>query len=178
MRQPLLTAVGALARDGGDDTGDLVGIEHEPDRHLVVVPIAGRPPTLGAVQVLASRVLLAPARFERSIAFYEDALGLVRFREWGQSPHRGIVYFLGGGYLELHESGGGAAPHGVRLWLQVPDVKAACAELAACGVMIDAPPERKPWGLIEMELRDPDGLQLVIVEIPLDHPLRRRCSGS
>jgi catechol 2,3-dioxygenase-like lactoylglutathione lyase family enzyme len=126
------------------------------------------------MQVLASRLLLEPAHFERSIAFYEDALGLVRFREWGESPHRGVVYFLGGGYLELHESGSRLMPQGMRLWLQVADVTATCAELSARGVQIDALPERKPWGLIEMELRDPDGLELVIVEIPLDHPLRRR----
>jgi catechol 2,3-dioxygenase-like lactoylglutathione lyase family enzyme len=126
------------------------------------------------MQVLASRVILEPADFERSVAFYEDALGLVRFREWGESPHRGVVYFLGGGYLELHESGSRLAPQGVRLWLQVADAKAAHAELSARGVEIDAPPERKPWGLIEMELRDPDGFALVIIETPLDHPLRRR----
>jgi len=126
------------------------------------------------MQVLASRVLLEPADFERSIAFYEEALGLVRFREWGEPPHRGVVYFLGGGYLELHESGGKTPPRGVRLWLQVADAQATYAELAAHGVEIDGPPERKPWGLIEMEFHDPDGLQLVIVETPLDHPLRRR----
>jgi catechol 2,3-dioxygenase-like lactoylglutathione lyase family enzyme len=126
------------------------------------------------MQVLAARVLLEPADFEQSIAFYEDTLGLVRFREWGKSPHRGVVYFLGGGYLELHESGSRRAPQGVRLWLQVADVKATYAELSAHGVEIDTPPERKPWGLIEMELRDPDGLELVIVETPLDHPLRKR----
>lgn len=126
------------------------------------------------MQVLASRVLLQPADFEGSTAFYEAALGLVRFREWGEPPHRGVVYFLGGGYLELHESAHGVVPQGVRLWLQVADAKAAHAELSARGVEIDAPPEHKPWGLIEMELRDPDGLELVIVEIPPDHPLRRR----
>lgn len=126
------------------------------------------------MQVLASRVLLEPADFVRSIAFYEDALGLARFREWGEPPHRGVVYFLGGGYLEVHESGHSFPPRGVRLWLQVADVHATYAELTAHGVEIDAPPERKPWGLIEMELRDPDGLQLVIIETPLDHPLRRR----
>jgi catechol 2,3-dioxygenase-like lactoylglutathione lyase family enzyme len=126
------------------------------------------------MQILASRVILEPADFVRSVAFYEDVLGLVRFREWGESPHRGVVYFLGGGYLELHESGSRSMPQGVRLWLQVADVNAAYAELCASGVEIEAAPERKPWGLIEMELRDPDGLELVIVETPLDHPLRRR----
>lgn len=126
------------------------------------------------MQVLASRVILEPADFHASVEFYEDGLGLARFREWGHTPHRGIVYFLGGGYLELHESGTGLATRGIRLWLQVADARAAFEELTARGIAIDAPPERKPWGLIEMDLLDPDGLPIVVIETPLDHPLRRR----
>jgi hypothetical protein len=35
-------------------------------------------------------------------------------------------------------------------------------------------PADKPWGLREMQLRDPDGLSIVIVEVPATHPLRHR----
>jgi catechol 2,3-dioxygenase-like lactoylglutathione lyase family enzyme len=130
------------------------------------------------VHVLAARVLLRPADMDASVAFYEQRLGLVRFREWGEPPHRGVVYFLGGGYLEITETPPGApapeAPAGVRLWLQVADVHAARAQLAAAGVAIADEPERKPWELVEMVVHDPDGLPLVVVETPLDHPLRRR----
>lgn len=124
------------------------------------------------MHVLQSRVLVRPSDFERSVSFYEEALGFVRYREWGTAPHRGVVYFLGGGYLELTESGG-APIRGVRLWLQVADASAVCAELSAAGVAVDSPPARMPWGLVEMTVVDPDGLELVIVEIPDDHPLRR-----
>lgn len=126
------------------------------------------------VQVLQSRVLLRPRRFEHSLAFYEERLGLVRYREWGDRPHRGVVFFLGGGYLELAESGPGQAPEGVRLWLQVADLEQAVAELHAAGVTVDEPPEHKPWGLLEATIHDPDGLPLVLIETPLTHPLRRR----
>lgn len=126
------------------------------------------------VHVLQSRVLLRPSDMDRSITFYERRLGLVRYREWGDRPHRGIVYFLGGGFLELTEGGGAAPPAGVRLWLQVADAHAARDELAAAGVDIVAEPERKPWGLIELTVEDPDGLRLVLIETPLSHPLRRR----
>lgn len=130
------------------------------------------------MQILSSRVLLRPADLEAAIDFYEHRLKLVRYREWGSAPHRGIVYFLGGGYLELTETPPDRprppAPAGVRLWLQVADVAAACDDLADRGVGIAEPPERKPWGLIEAVVHDPDGLPLVIIETPLDHPLRRR----
>ena len=125
------------------------------------------------MHVVGSRVLLRPSDYERSVAFYEGDLGLVRYREWGTPGHRGVVFFLGGGYLELGEGAGTEPPAGVRLWLQVADVVAVHAELIQRGVRIQAPPERMPWGLIEMTLADPDGLQLVVVETPADHPLRR-----
>jgi len=138
------------------------------------------------LQVLQSRVLLRPRDFERSVAFYETGLGLVRYRDWGSPPHRGVVYFLGGGFLELTE-GGHPDPDGaarreeqdhevapVRLWLQVADVHGARDELAERSVAIAVEPEQKPWGLIEMSVYDPDGLELVIIETPTSHPLRRR----
>jgi catechol 2,3-dioxygenase-like lactoylglutathione lyase family enzyme len=126
------------------------------------------------VQVLQSRVLLRPADFDAAVAFYEQRLGLVRYRDWGAPGHRGVVYFLGGGFLELTEGGRHVRPAGVRLWLQVADIAAARDELATAGVTILAEPERKPWGLHEMEIAAPDGLVLVVVETPVDHPLRRR----
>ena len=137
------------------------------------------------MHVLQSRVLLRPSDFEHSVDFYEQRLGLVRYRDWGETPYRGVVYFLGGGFLELTEGGGAATaawPTGsgagsvppVRVWLQVADVAAVREELAARSVGIAAEPERKPWGLIEMSVHDPDGLELVIIETPTTHPLRRR----
>lgn len=122
------------------------------------------------VQVLQSRVLLRPRDFERSLHFYEQKLGLERYREWGQAPHRGVVCFLGGGYLELTESGPGEAPLGVRLWLQVADLEAVVDELRGVGVTIHEPPRHKPWGLLEAAVQDPDGLRLVLVEVPITHP--------
>lgn len=59
------------------------------------------------------------------------------------------------------------------LWLQVRDVEAEHTRLAAAGVRVDEPPVDKPWGLREARVRDPDGLLLVLVEVPERHPLRR-----
>lgn len=127
------------------------------------------------MQVLSSRVLVRPSDLERSERFYRDVVGLHVYREYGSGDERGVVFFLGGGFLELS---GAARSVGddrrMALWLQVPDIAEAEAELRAKGVVIEEPPERKPWGLWEMAIRDPDGLRLVIVEVPEDHPLRRR----
>lgn len=129
------------------------------------------------MQVLSSRFLLRPRSFEAALRFYRDTLGLHVYREWGGGDQRGVVFFLGGGFLEI-STPGDRPPSGPRdgpaLWLQVPDLEAAERELRAAGVEILEPPARKPWGLLEMRLNDPDGVPLVLVEVPPDHPLRRR----
>jgi predicted enzyme related to lactoylglutathione lyase len=122
------------------------------------------------MEVLSSRVLLHPVDRERSQAFYRDTLGLAVYREF----EGGIVFFLGGGFLEV--SGRSEAPAGpnVALWLQVRDVDAAHEELAAAGVPILREPVTEPWGLREMWIADPDGVRIAVIEVPADHPLRRR----
>ena len=125
------------------------------------------------MEVLSSRVLLRPSDFERSFRFYAETLGLHIYREWGSGSTRGVVFFLGGGFLEL--SGISDAPNSekVSLWFQVRDVDAVGEELEDAGVDIVEAPVDKPWGLREMRIEDPDEVRLVIVEVPKDHPLRR-----
>jgi predicted enzyme related to lactoylglutathione lyase len=126
------------------------------------------------VEVLSSRVLVRPTDFERSFRFYAETLSLHVYREWGRGSTRGVVFFLGGGFLELSGSSRTGASESVSLWLQVPDVDAVRDELEEAGVDIVEPPTDKPWGLREMQVQDPDGLKIVIVEVPEAHPLRRR----
>ncbi|MCZ4120506.1 VOC family protein [Streptomyces sp. H39-S7] len=126
------------------------------------------------VNVVSSRILLQPTDLERSRAFYRDDLGLAIYREFGSGPGRGTVFFLGGGYLEVSGRSGAPASGALRIWLQVPDVAAAHAELAGRGVPVLRPPLKEPWGLVEMWIADPDGLEIVVVEVPADHPIRYR----
>lgn len=121
------------------------------------------------MEVLQSRVLLRPVDYARSVAFYRDVVGLHIYREWAT----GTVFFVGGGLLELSRSGGPVTDDKLSLWLQVRDVDAEFARLAAAGVTVVEAPVLEPWGLREARLRDPDGLQLILVEILPDHPMRR-----
>ncbi len=126
------------------------------------------------MEVLSSRVLLHPVDFERSFRFYAESLALHVYREWGRGSTRGVVFFLGGGFLELSGSSHAGASESVGLWLQVRGVDAVGDELEEAGVDIIELPTDKPWGLREMQVRDPDGLSIVIVEVPETHPVRRR----
>ena len=56
------------------------------------------------MEVLSSRVLVRPAGFERSFRFYAETLGLHIYRQWSSGSTRGVVFFLGGGFLELSGS--------------------------------------------------------------------------
>jgi predicted enzyme related to lactoylglutathione lyase len=123
------------------------------------------------MEVLSSRVLLRPANFERSFQFYSQTLRLHVYREWGSGSARGVVFFLGGGFLELSGSSEASSSEKASLWLQVRDVDAVGRELEDSVDIVEAPAD-KPWGLREMRVQDPDGVRLVIVEVPKDHPLR------
>ena len=126
------------------------------------------------MEVLSSRVLLHPKDFERSLRFYSESLGLHIYREWGSGSNRGVVFFLGGGFLELSGSSHTTANENVGLWLQVRDVDAVGDALKETREEVIELPTDKPWGLREMQIRDPDGLRIVIVEVPENHPLRQR----
>lgn len=130
------------------------------------------------MEVLSSRVLLRAGDLDAATHWYREVLGLRVAREFGVDGRvTGVVFFLGGGFLEISQAGataklsnGGA----LTLWLQVPDLDAEHERLVALDVDVDASPQRMPWGLDEMWIRGPDGVRIVLVEVPPEHPLRRR----
>ncbi|TYB40074.1 VOC family protein [Actinomadura chibensis] len=125
------------------------------------------------MDVLSSRILLRPADAARTQRFYRDVLGLAVYREFGPADSPGVVFFLGPGFLEVSGHGAGGTGSSPMIWLQVRDVRAEHARLAAAGARVTREPRPEPWGLVEMWIEDPDGVRVVIVEVPDDHPMRR-----
>ena len=125
------------------------------------------------MDVLSSRILLRPSDLDRSRRFYRDVLGLAIYREIGPPDDPGMVFFLGQGLLEVSGRAAGPPGHAVMIWIQVRDVRAEHARLAAAGVPVIRAPVTEPWGLTEMWIQDPDGIRIVLVEVPPGHPLRR-----
>jgi catechol 2,3-dioxygenase-like lactoylglutathione lyase family enzyme len=125
------------------------------------------------VDVLSSRILLRPSDLGRSRRFYRDVLGLAVYREFGSPEDPGTVFFLGPGFLEVSGTAPGPPGRSLMIWIQVRDIHAEHTRLAAAGVPVIRAPAEEPWGLIEMWIEDPDGVRIVLVEVPADHPLRR-----
>jgi len=125
------------------------------------------------MDVLSTRILLRPGDLDRSRRFYRDVLGLAIYREFGPRDDPGVVFFLGPGLLEVSGRAAGPPGRSLMIWIQVRDVQAEHARLTAAGVPVIREPMAEPWGLIEMWIEDPDGVRIVLVEVPADHPLRR-----
>ena len=124
------------------------------------------------MEVLASRMLLRPADYPRSVSFYRDSLGLAIAREYPG----GTVFYAGQSLIELAGHGAPANAQGPfpgALWLQVRDIYATQDELAGRGVVIAREARQEPWGLHEMHVTDPDDITLIFVQVPAEHPLRR-----
>ncbi len=125
------------------------------------------------MDILSSRTILHPSDLDHTLAFYRDDLGLAVAREFGEGDHRGVVFFAGGGLIEVVGSGPQPGRPGVALWLQVRSMDAVIAELAGRGIAPVRAPVLEPWGLVEAWIEDPDGVRIHLVEVPVDHPLRR-----
>ncbi len=123
------------------------------------------------MEILASRVLVRPADYERSLRFYRDDIGLAIAREYGA----GTVFYAGQSLIEIAGHGTpstGTASFPGGLWLQVRDVYATQGEFERRGVPIARAAKEEPWGLHELHVTDPDGMTLIFVQVPDDHPLR------
>ena len=126
-----------------------------------------------SMEVLSSRILLHPSDPERSHRFYRHTLGLAIYREFGSPDAPGIVFFLGNGLLEVSGHSVDPPTKGLAIWIQVRNVQLEHERLMAAGVPVISAPRQEPWGLVEMWIADPDGVRIVLVEVPEDHPLRR-----
>jgi uncharacterized glyoxalase superfamily protein PhnB len=118
-------------------------------------------------------LFVAPADFDRTVAFYRDALGWTRIASWGgDGEPRGIV--LDGGSVRIvlaerhaaddHSWSHGTNGHRPTLHLAVDDLDARFREVAAAAEVV-VKPEPTHWGTRWFLVADPDG-NLIAYEQP------------
>ena len=124
-----------------------------------------------AMEVLNSRVLLRPTDRAQPglLPRHAGAGDLPRVRGWAGAGH-GLLP----GRRVPGAVGRAAEPPapGMALWLQVRDLAATRQELGKRGV--DPASRGGSRGDCWRWIADPDGLRICIVEVPAEHPLRRR----
>jgi catechol 2,3-dioxygenase-like lactoylglutathione lyase family enzyme len=111
----------------------------------------------------ACRVILVPTDYERSRAFYVDAVGLTLDREFPEGDGM-LLRVADGVHLELLRLPFGPPSPGARLGFQVASVDACHARMQRSGVACP-PPERQPWGDRTFTVADPDGNALTFFQV-------------
>jgi catechol 2,3-dioxygenase-like lactoylglutathione lyase family enzyme len=125
------------------------------------------PATSGAVTGLAGVLLWTAAeRFAAMARFYTTRLGLMP-----RTQKADFVNFDWGGVrlsIGVHDGVAGPASDPLRVMvnLEVDDIRAVHARLAANGVLFSRPPEREAWGGWVATFADPDGNTVQLMELP------------
>jgi glyoxylase I family protein len=81
--------------------------------------------------------------FQKTLAFYQDVLGLPVLRRWGSGKDEVAMLDCGGGLIEIFADGEESLPQGVirHFALAVSDVDAVVEKVAAAGFVITRAPE-------------------------------------
>ena len=129
----------------------------------------------------------AIADLEASLDFYVAKLGLKEaFRLTHDDGRPWIVYLLvgtGGGFIELFPGGRSAEgsadrPSYRHLCLEVDDMPATLAELAARGMAISGEANRGKDGNLQYWLTDPDGNRIELMQLAPTSPQAQAQSGA
>jgi catechol 2,3-dioxygenase-like lactoylglutathione lyase family enzyme len=101
-------------------------------------------------------------RFDASLAFYRDVLGLTLVEEWAEHGHGAVLAAADQArveLIELEELGDEPLPERAPfLGLQVADVDEVHRRAVAARSTIAAPLKERPWGGRGFALRDPNGI--------------------
>jgi catechol 2,3-dioxygenase-like lactoylglutathione lyase family enzyme len=113
-----------------------------------------------------------PADIDKALRFYVDVLGFEVDRDERDAdpPYlaltRGDVHVGAAGRPAVADPGMRRPPLGVELVLEVDDLDAEHARIAATDWPLVESPTSRPWGLRDFRLLDPDGYYWRITELP------------
>ena len=108
------------------------------------------------------RVVFQTDRYDESVAFYSDVLGLDVADSWGEDGCRGCLFAWAGTLVEFFE--GDWVESGTQLAIEVADADAEHARLVAAGANPQDPAEM-PWGHRSVFLVDPHGNELNFFQV-------------
>lgn len=117
-------------------------------------------------ELLRSRFVLAVPDLNRSVAFYRDVLGLALEFEspgWAFMGREGFRVMLGEcpDALPAHDLG----DHAYFAYITVSGLAELAEQLKEKGAEVVQPLAAKPWGMLELGIRTPDGHRLMLGEV-------------
>ena len=108
-------------------------------------------------------LVVVPAEFDASLAFYRDVLGWTMTRTWGEPGERGAM--LSGGAMKLVIAEKSAGETGrPNLHLEIHDVDKRFQTLPP-GTHVVRAPEATGWGTRWFVVQDPDGNRIAFEEV-------------
>ena len=126
------------------------------------------------------RIALTVEDYDRAVAFYRDALGLLEVESWDRPNGRGTILDAGRATLELFDPQqaetldaievGRRVSGAVRLAVHVDDAAATSDALVEAGAAREHALVVTPWGDRNARVRAPDGMQLTLFTPPEDGP--------
>lgn len=108
------------------------------------------------------RVVFQTDRYDDSVAFYSDVLGLDIVDSWGGPTARGCLFAWSGTLVEFFE--GDRVESGTQLAIEVADANAEYDRLVAAGAEPQTPADM-PWGHRSVFLFDPHGNELNFFQV-------------
>jgi catechol 2,3-dioxygenase-like lactoylglutathione lyase family enzyme len=107
--------------------------------------------------------VVTTARFDESLRFYRDLLGLELVEEWAEYGHGAVL--SGGGQarvelIELDVPNEALPGHAPFLGLQVDDVEDRHGRLLAAGANVVSPLADRAWGGRGFGVLDPNGVSI------------------
>ena len=111
-------------------------------------------------------LVITTARFDESLVFYRDLLGMRVLEEWSDFGHGAVLEVGPGSVVELIDSPTARATPAedrtVFMGLQVGDPESVHHRVVQGGGRVNGPPTAKPWGGRGFTAFDPDGMPVNI----------------
>lgn len=113
------------------------------------------------------RFLFTAQDYERTVAFYTEALGLPVVASWDDHG-RGTIVAAADGEIEIFGHDGPGEPprvNGAAIAWEVDDVDVEIDRLRSSGVAVVKDPADRPWGHRSAVIEDPDGLRITLFTV-------------
>lgn len=123
--------------------------------------------SFGGPSMTGLKTRIETTRFEASVDFYRDILGMSVLDEWDDADDRGAILGFGpaasgGAFIEIAHSESVADHEGISLQFRVSDLDGMSRRLD--GRWAYRGPETRPWGSRYLYLRDPAGVRVILYE--------------